>query len=134
MSDETGLSLMCVLTCGCYPHVWKRFMARIKFASWTLKSQITFVVMTTLLILQVILLTFLILNIKLYFVTTYTQLSGIIDNQQHKMLRQSLADTSYLIESTFGFAQLTLSKQKNVVTQALSPTYFNEYPINYKAI
>ena len=109
-------------------------MERIQFASWTLKSQITFVVMTTLLILQVILLTFLILNIKLYFVTTYTQLSGIIDNQQHKMLRQSLADTSYLIESTFGFAQLTLSKQKNVMTQAINPTYFNEYPINYKAI
>lgn len=134
MSDETEMSLKCVLTCGCYPRVWKRFMKRSQFASWTLKSQITFGVMTTLLILQVFLLTFLIINIKLYFVSTYTQLSEIIDNQQHKMLKQSLADTGYLIESTFGFAQLTMSKQKNVMTQAVHPTYFNEYPINYKAI
>ena len=131
---STEYSFKCVLTCGFYPKVWKWFMEYIQFAGWTLKSQITFGVMATLLIVQVILLTLLIINIKLFFVSTYTQLSEIIDNQHHKMLKQTLADTNYLIESTFGFAQLTMSKQKNVMTQAVHPTYFNEYPINYQLI
>ena len=59
-----GSNLLCVFSCGIYPHLWKKLKAKINFNSWNLKTQISFGVMLTLLLVQLILVSVLIVSSK----------------------------------------------------------------------